>query len=422
MTLRDMALLVTLAMGLATCPLAAQNAGEAGRESRGDMSPSLQAASDLIQAYRFHEAAATLAHVQAEVEGRGGTDEAVAALQRRARLGAEMLRGTERVVFVDSLVVPLANLTDYARTGAVEGRLMSVERWGEIRGDGATVYINGLSDKAILALPDSAGTPRLAAANRIGGSWEAPEHLPLPAPGDTQQDYAFLMADGATLYYAAKGEGSLGGYDIYVTRYDTERKAFLKPENMGMPFSSPANDLLFIIDEASGIGCFATDRGQAPDSVCIYYFLPNPGREVFEGSEAEQRNAARITSIAATQTDSATVAEALRRLADLRQRQTRETGDAVRIVINDQTVYTDLGQFSNEQARRIATRWLALREETERQQRELERLRLRYAAAADAEKRALRHDILRLERSAEEAAESLRTMEKNFRKAELGTR
>lgn len=417
-----MALLTMLTIGLATSPLAAQNAGGVGKENSGEVKSPLQAAADLIKAYRFDEAAATIGHVQAEDEGSDGADNGAAALLRRARLGAEMLRGTERVTFVDSLVVPLAALTDYVRTEVGEGRLMPAERWGEVRGEGTTVYINGLNDKAILAIPDSAGTPRLAAANRIGRSWEAPEHLPLPAPGDTQQDYAFLMADGATLYYAAKGEGSLGGYDIYVTRYDTERKAFLKPENMGMPFSSPANDLLFIIDEASGIGCFATDRGQAPDSVCIYYFLPNPGREVFEGSEAEQRNAARITSIAATQTDSATVAEALRRLADLRQRQTRETGDAVRIVINDQTVYTDPGQFSNEQARRIATRWLALREETERQQRELERLRLRYTAAADAEKRALRHDILRLERSAEEAAESLRTMEKNFRKAELGTR
>lgn len=32
--------------------------------------------------------------------------------------------------------------------------------------------------------------------------------------------YPFLMQDGQTLYFAYTGPGTLGGYDLYVTRYD----------------------------------------------------------------------------------------------------------------------------------------------------------------------------------------------------------
>ena len=49
------------------------------------------------------------------------------------------------------------------------------------------------------------------------------------------------MADGVTIYYASDGEG-LGGYDIFVTRYNTNTDTYLVPENVGMPFNSPYND------------------------------------------------------------------------------------------------------------------------------------------------------------------------------------
>lgn len=43
------------------------------------------------------------------------------------------------------------------------------------------------------------------------------------------------MADGVTLYYASDGEGSLGGYDIFVTRYDSESSSYLRPDNIECP-------------------------------------------------------------------------------------------------------------------------------------------------------------------------------------------
>ena len=80
------------------------------------------------------------------------------------------------------------------------------------------------------------------------------------------------MSDGVTLYYANNGENSIGGYDIFISRFDGEK--FLQPQNIGMPYNSPYDDYLLAIDEETGIGWWATDRNQLGDYITIYKFIP----------------------------------------------------------------------------------------------------------------------------------------------------
>lgn len=85
-----------------------------------------------------------------------------------------------------------------------------------------------------------------------------------------------------------------------------------------MPFNSPANDYLYVIDEQAQIGWFVTDRNQPADSVCIYRFIPSTSREVYEWTEENDeaiREAARIVSVKASQVrQESKVAAALERL------------------------------------------------------------------------------------------------------------
>lgn len=91
-------------------------------------------------------------------------------------------------------------------------------------------------------------------------------------------NYPYVLTDGATIYYAADGENSIGGYDIFVTRYNTNTNTYLTPENVGMPFNSPYNDYMFAIDEFNNLGWFASDRYQPEGKVCIYVFIPNSSK------------------------------------------------------------------------------------------------------------------------------------------------
>lgn len=176
----------------------------------------------------------------------------------------------------------------------------------------------------------------------------------------SEQDFPFLMPDGVTLYYAAQGAESLGGYDLFVTRYNPETKQYLKAENLGMPFNSPANDYLLAIDESVQLGFLVTDRNQPADSVCIYTFIPNSTRDIYEMSDANKlkvMHAAMLHSISETQTDEKIVAAARERLTNLLA---HRTTDNVRTqgqhfyVINNEIVYTQLSQFRSETAKRIA--------------------------------------------------------------------
>ena len=54
---------------------------------------------------------------------------------------------------------------------------------------------------------------------------------------------------------------------------------YLAPENVGMPFNSPYNDYMYVIDEFNNLGWFASDRYQPEDkSAYMYSFRHHPNR------------------------------------------------------------------------------------------------------------------------------------------------
>lgn len=322
-------------------------------------------AEQLIQAYRFTDAANAL---QREIDAARTSGKPTERLEydlRRANLGADMLRGTERIVFVDSVKVSRAQMFSTLRLSPEAGRLATTEAEKKVMtappaqlGQGA--YVNELGDRIYFAAADKAQDAKnLQVAYRVDRKWGKPSPLEGMESSTADQDFPYVMPDGVTLYYAAQGEGSLGGYDLFVTRYNPETKQYLKAENLGMPFNSPANDYLLAIDESAHLGWLVTDRNQAKDSVCVYVFIPSETRDVYELSETNRNEvirAAKLHSIADTQTDKKLVAEARQRLTNLAKTSASSLAGkaARRYVINDETVYTALEQFRNPAARQRA--------------------------------------------------------------------
>ena len=54
----------------------------------------------------------------------------------------------------------------------------------------------------------------------------------------TAINYPFVMSDGITLFFAAKGDKSVGGYDIFTTTFDSESGKFYQPQNYGLPLQA----------------------------------------------------------------------------------------------------------------------------------------------------------------------------------------
>ena len=242
---------------------------------------------------------------------------------------------------------------------------------------------------------------------------------------DTDGDlrYPFQMNDGVTIYYAATGSESLGGLDIFVSRYNSATGRYLKPENIGMPFNSEANDYLYVVDEANNLGWFATDRRQPQDTVCIYVFIPNDGRPKYNyegGDTMAIHRAARLESISETQTDLREVRNARQRLTLLRyELADKAEQGSFSFMIDDVTTYNELSDFQNKDAAQLYERWTELKKQYETDAAKLEKQRNDYANASRQEKERMSTQLLEFEDKVLKTEKQVIKMENDVRTAEI---
>ena len=176
----------------------------------------------------------------------------------------------------------------------VSGSMLNIE-------DVELGFLPQINTELFYSQPDSTGCYRLMSAGILDdGTIDHP--MPLGGEdlnGGGNAEYPFMMADGLTLYFANDGEGSIGGYDIFLTRRSDD--GFLLPQNVGMPYNSPADDYLLAIDEITGVGWWATDRNHIPGKVTIYVFVPSATRRNVDLDDSNLRALAKMSDISLTQ-------------------------------------------------------------------------------------------------------------------------
>lgn len=363
----------------------------------------------LLDAYRFSEAEAELQSQLKDAASLEPNEVSTKQAQMKAAIkGMDMLSAAARVTFVDSVVVHRNELAKVYKLSQDMGTLSFLPY----------SYVNSLEDLRLTHEKcDTIKMQKMWLSRKMGGGWTEKKLLNGTEMSDNASDvqaFPFMMPDGATLYFAAVTEEGMGGYDIYVTRYNRETDCFLKPENIGMPFNSPANDYLYVVDEVSNIGLFATDRRQHPDSVCVYAFIPTESRERIETANQQSYiNQAKLNSIAETQTDMQAVTAAKERLRSIRHDTPKsKQEEPVEFVITDDIVYKSLKEFKSPNARRIATEWKNKMEELRMTTKELEMLR--------SSRQSPRSRLVKLEQITLRLSQSVKKLAVNMRKAELG--
>ena len=100
--------------------------------------------------------------------------------------------------------------------------------------------------------------------------WTVP--VPVSELSDPSADeiYPMLSPDGKTMYFASDGLYGVGGYDLYKSVWDEQRQRWSAPQNMGFPYSSPADDFLYVESEDRDYALFASNRECGKDSVYVY--------------------------------------------------------------------------------------------------------------------------------------------------------
>lgn len=78
----------------------------------------------------------------------------------------------------------------------------------------------------------------------------------------------YITIDGETMYFASEGEGSLGGYDIFVS-YNNQG-TWSKPENMGYPINTPYDDFFFASTANGKYAYISSNRAGGEGGYDIY--------------------------------------------------------------------------------------------------------------------------------------------------------
>ena len=338
----------------------------------------------------------------------------------------ESMRGfTQKVMFIDSVVVSKSKLLSSLNIPDEAGSIQAYNKFFNTTDQpNSIVYLNQLRNKCVFSKFTDGGWD-LYSKEMIGEKWS--NAVPLKGldilGDDVDINWPFLLSDGTTLYFAAKGEESIGGFDIFMTRYDETTQSYLKPENIGMPFNSIDNDYFFIVDEYDGIGWFATDRNQPEGKVCIYSFIYNNVREnyvVDEYTPEQLRQLSEIHSISQTWTSNQARLSALEQLTAVYKRKfTQKKKNDFEFVINDELTYTTLTDFRSSEAAEMYVDLNELLRKKNKLDSSMERARIAYPTARQAHREQYKQQLLAAEKQSEKYETDIKNLSKEIRRIEL---
>ena len=338
----------------------------------------------------------------------------------------ESMRGfTQKVMFIDSVVVSKSKLLSSLNIPDEAGSIQAYNKFFNTTDQpNSIVYLNQLRNKCVFSKFTDGGWD-LYSKEMIGEKWS--NAVPLKGldilGDDVDINWPFLLSDGTTLYFAAKGEESIGGFDIFMTRYDETTQSYLKPENIGMPFNSIDNDYFFIVDEYDGIGWFATDRNQPEGKVCIYSFIYNNVREnyvVDEYTPEQLRQLSEIHSISQTWTSNQARLGALEQLTAVYKRKfTQKKKNDFEFVINDELTYTTLTDFRSVEAAEMYVDLNELLRKKNKLDSSIERARIAYPTARQAQREQYKQQLLAAEKQSEKYETDIKNLSKEIRRIEL---
>jgi hypothetical protein len=333
------------------------------------------------------------------------------AIDRADRL-ARMVARCEDVQIIDSVVID--------KNQFLNAYLLSDEAGNLMQERNRIVYENQLQDRRVFGDKLDGQFSRLYLQDKIQAEWSAPRPVNVPTDSTGNDAYPFFLTDGMTMYFASTGNGSIGGYDIFVSRYSIGSGEFLTPTPLGMPFNSIYNDYLYAIDELNGIGYFATDRFQPDDKVVVYTFIPNESFTPLEGAPIETlTERAKISSIKDTWREGKNYRSMLASIRESIINKPVAIKKDFTFVINDNIVYYTLSDFQSDAAKRNYLNAAALEKQILTLENQLEEKRKTYISSDKTTRKSLAAFILNSESQLAKLNASYRISVKEARNLEI---
>ncbi|MBS1508959.1 MAG: PD40 domain-containing protein [Bacteroidetes bacterium] len=139
----------------------------------------------------------------------------------------------------------------------------SMETTCSITPDGKTIYF--ASDRT----GGRGGLDIWKTELKADGKWGMPVNLGPEVNTAANEDAPFIHPDQKTLFFTSDGHSTMGGNDIFKTRLSGGK--WCRPENMGYPINTTANDNYFTLLADGKRAYFSSDRKGGQGAQDIYY-------------------------------------------------------------------------------------------------------------------------------------------------------
>ncbi len=229
----------------------------------------------LHRAYRFAEAHGTYLEALGHMSQRDSTDSsAVFSVNERilmAENGRNMARFARKPKVIDRRRFSLEDFFLYypledRSWRSIPNQLDSSASDGLVR----ALYAPEWDDAILFSAPDGKGVRNICLTEFEDTVWTAPVLAGEAVTSGSGEIYPMFSPDRKTMYFASRGFYGIGGYDLYMSEWDAEKGEWAAPRNMGFPYSSPADDFLFVNSEDGQYSLFASNRECSRDSVFVY--------------------------------------------------------------------------------------------------------------------------------------------------------
>ncbi|OJV40879.1 MAG: hypothetical protein BGO29_15040 [Bacteroidales bacterium 36-12] len=337
---------------------------------------------------------------------------------QRSQIASRLINRVEEIEIIDSTSVNKNDFFPLYKLSKDEGSISFKKTNINNRYVDLFSFVTQRGDRKIYA--DIVGNNiDIFTADKLLEDWSHAEPISKNINSKADENYPFLMLDGVTLYFASTNHNSIGGYDIFMTRFNPNTNDYLLPDNVGMPFNSIYNDYLMVIDEIQGIGWFVSDRYQPTDKVIVYRFKYNENKKYINTDDtellieyAQLKKFKKVKQkIVYTEEDFKSPVETIK-------------NQSISFQINDTITYTNSNQFRSYTAQNLWNEWFKMNENLTEKESLLESLRYSYTVSEDPEElKEIEEEIINLEKNVlklkvtiPEKVKEIRNLEINYLK------
>jgi outer membrane protein OmpA-like peptidoglycan-associated protein/tetratricopeptide (TPR) repeat protein len=105
----------------------------------------------------------------------------------------------------------------------------------------------------------------------VDGKWQTAENLGPAINTPYDEDAVFMHPDGKTMYFSSKGHKTMGKFDIFRSVYENGR--WSEAENLGYPINSADSDAYFVMAASGKQGYYSSAKMDAIGETDIYRII-----------------------------------------------------------------------------------------------------------------------------------------------------